>query len=619
MSTLPFISDSAFPQLCLHEWIQAQARLTPEADAVVFEESRLTYRELNRRANQVARELRARGAGPEKRVALCVERSLEVVVGLLGILKAGAAYVPLDPALPVERLTYMATDSQAILVVTQQRLASRLPALPSLFVDTIPWGGDDLDDDPVSGVTPENLAYLIYTSGSTGQPKGVEIEHRQIVHYVAAILERMEFPAGCSFATVSTIAADLGNTMLFPSLCSGGCLHVVALERIMDGGALAAYFDRHQIDCLKIVPSHLAALMSGPDPQRLMPRRRLILGGESARCDWVAGLQRLAPDCVIFNHYGPTETTVGVLTFRVGTTPPETPSGTLPLGRPLPRIEAHILDADRRPVAPGEVGELYLGGAGVARGYHERPELTAERFVTNPFRNESGARLYRTGDQARSLPDGNIEFLGRIDQQVKIDGYRIELGEIEAALGGVPGVRQAAVLAREDRLGDKRLVAYIVLTEPTGPTAEVLRDQLRTKLPEYMLPTSFVVLRSLPLTANGKVDRRALPAPVAGRPYVGPRTALEQMVAGVWQQELGMKQVGLEDNFFELGGTSLRLARVHGALRGLLRRELSIAKLFEYPTIRALAAFLDQPAAARPAGRLQRVAARAQQMMGGML
>jgi amino acid adenylation domain-containing protein len=595
----------AFPRdACLHQLFEAQTQRTPDATAVIFENQQLTYRELDERANQLAHHLAARGAGPDKLVGLCVERSLDLIIGLLGILKAGAAYVPMDPVFPRERLTYLIEDSLAVLVVTQRKLLARLAAAKCVCLDDVPVNAPTTNPD--CGVAADNLAYVIYTSGSTGQPKGVQIEHRQIVNYVAGILQRIEFPAAASFATVSTIAADLGNTMLFPSLCCGGTLHVIAQERTTDAVVLADYFRCHQIDCLKIVPSHLAALLSGPNPQHSLPRHRLILGGEVSRCEWIAGLQKLAPDCVIFNHYGPTETTVGVLAYRVGAQPPATPSGNLPLGRPLLNSTAYILDDQQRPVPAGEIGELYIGGAGVARGYHNRPELTATRFLPDPFRDEPGARMYRTGDRVRCLPAGDIEFLGRVDHQVKIHGYRIEPGEIEAALLAQDGIRQAVVVPR-----DGRLVAYVVPADHRLP--DNLRDRLRAKLPDYMVPAVFVTLPVLPLTPNGKLDRDALPAPVAAQTYRAPRTTLEQTLAGLWQQVLGVERVGLEDNFFDLGGDSLRLIQVQGQISHVLQREVPVTELFQYPTIRALADFLGAPAA-RPAGRLQRVAARAEQM-----
>ncbi len=455
---------------CIQELFEEQARKTPDAVALVFEGTSLSYDELNRQANRLAHHLQTLGVRPDSLVAICVERSLEMVVSLLGILKAGGAYVPLDPAYPAERLSYMLQDSAPAAVLTQTPLKGLLSevseAVPivDLTDAEAAWKNepDTNLDKAAIGLTPEHLAYVIYTSGSTGQPKGVCIEHRNIVNYVLGVAERLRLKPGMNAATVSTIAADLGNTVVFPALLTGGCLHVISQARAENQAMLSDYFVREHIDVLKIVPSHLAALQTGRNPERAMPAARLVLGGEASRLEWVESLRRLAPNCDVYNHYGPTETTVGVLTYATGSKLPNTVSGTLPLGRPLPNTRIYILDPQGQPTPIGVPGELCVGGRGVARGYLHRPDLTKERFVADPFSPEPNARLYHTGDRARYLADGNIEFLGRIDQQVKIHGYRIEPGEIEAVLREQPGVRDAVVLAREDEPGDKQLVAYVV-------------------------------------------------------------------------------------------------------------------------------------------------------------
>lgn len=469
--------------LCLHELIEDQARRTPDEVALVFEQQRLTYRELDRRADRLARHLRGRGVGPDMPVGLLVERSLEMVVGILGILKAGGAYLPIDPAYPPDRIAFMLSDANVRVLVTQSHLLAGLHdrAAQAVSLDAFDWSASEELSHEGAGVQPGNLAYVIYTSGSTGRPKGVCIEHRNIVSYVLSAVERLRLEEGMSHATVSTIAADLGNTVIFPALVTGGRLHVLSQERAESQALLTEYFEREAIDVLKIVPSHLAALQSGQDLGRLMPRRRLILGGEASRLDWIERLRAAAPGCEIYNHYGPTETTVGVLTYRVGPTLPRTQSGTLPLGRPLPHCRVSILDADGQPATPGAQGELYIGGDGVARGYLNRPELTAERFVPDPFRPDTGGRLYRTGDLARELTDGSMEFCGRVDHQVKVHGHRVELGEIEQVLRGHAGVRDAVVLAREDESGDRELAAYVVAERPQQPlwgcgTLSVLPD-----------------------------------------------------------------------------------------------------------------------------------------------
>ncbi|MEN6350336.1 MAG: amino acid adenylation domain-containing protein [Syntrophomonas sp.] len=588
---------------CIHELFEEQVERTPDAMALNYEDQGLTYRELNRRANRLAHYLRKLGVGPEVLVGICMERSLEMMVGLLGILKAGGAYVPMDPDFPPERLAFLAEDAGAPVVLTQKKLADVLPGIAArkIYLDAPEYHQSAMempDTNPEKEVSAENLVYVIYTSGSTGRPKGVSVEHRQLVNYVQGIRERLAFEPGWSYATVSTIAADLGNTVVFPSWCTGGCLHVISKDRLADPVELADYFERYRIDCLKIVPSHLAALLTGPDPQNLMPHRRLILGGEASRCDWIENLQKYATDCRIFNHYGPTETTVGVLTYPVGGVLPALVSGTLPLGRPLPNSKIYILDAQQQPVPVGVPGQLYVSGDGVTRGYWNRPEKTAERFMVNWFSDYPGDRMYRTGDRARYLPDGNIEFLERVDQQVKIRGFRIELGEIESILSEHEAVREVKVIAREDVPGDKRLVAYIVPNGKSIPSLDALREYLKGKLPEYMIPGAFMMLEKIPLTPNGKVDHRALPLPEYTRPeleeaYAAPRTPVEQALAEIWAEVLGVKQVGINDNFFQLGGHSLLAVRLFVRIRKWAGVDLPLAILFRSPTVRSLAEILD--------------------------
>ena len=470
----------------IHELFEDQAERTPDAVALVFEDKQLTYRELNERSNQLAHYLQKLGVSPEVPVGICLPRSLEIVVGMLAILKAGGVYVPLDADLPAERLTYMLQAASVSVLITRSHLWENLhldPA-PALFLEN-DWKAlhQERTDNLLNRASPLNLAYIIYTSGSTGRPKGVAVGHRQLSNYVEGITSQLQPSAGASFAIVSTFAADLGHTMIFPALTSGGTLHIISQERAASPQAMATYFDQHPIDYLKIVPSHLAMLTSVAS-ERVLPRRCLVLGGEASSSDWISALQNQAPHCKILNHYGPTETTVGVLTYPVRRESFHA-TITLPLGRPLANTQVYLLDAYLQPVPVGVTGELYVGGNGLARGYLGFPALTAERFIPNPFSTEieMGSCLYKTGDLARYLVDGNIEFLGRADQQVKIRGFRIEPKEIESVLLQHPDVQDIAVIPSEDSLGDKRLVAYAV---PTLDRAPMIRGQQRYRLPNQM-------------------------------------------------------------------------------------------------------------------------------------
>ncbi len=583
----------------IHNLFEAQVERTPNHIAVVFENQQLTYAELNARANQLARHLQTLGVGPETIVALGVERSLETFIGMLGILKAGGAYLPLDPLLPTERLAFMLHDAQASVLVTQQHLAERFPEVKQTVCLDTHWDAIAQQGDETlnSEVTPENLVYIIYTSGSTGQPKGVAVEHRQLLNYLHGILEKLNLPNGSSFATVSTFAADLGNTAIFPALCTGGCLHVISQERATNPEALADYCDRHPIDCIKIAPSHLNALLTAASPVKILPCQRLILGGEALSWQLVEKLQQYKPSCQIVNHYGPTEATVGVLTYAIEGEPIGDKSETVPLGRAIANTQVYILDKHLQPVPIGVAGELHIGGDNLARGYLNHPELTTKRFIRNPFSDQLESRLYKTGDLVRYRPDGNIEFLGRIDRQVKIRGFRIELEEIEMVLRQHSQVQEAAVIALEDELESKYLVAYVVPSQESPTTGE-LRRFIKEKLPEQMVPSAFVLLKSLPLTANGKIDRQRLPLPDLTRPqleatYAAPQTDIEQAIATIWQEMLRVEKVGIYDNFFELGGHSLLIIQVYSKLRGLFK-DLAISDIFKYPTIDSLAKYLSQ-------------------------
>jgi amino acid adenylation domain-containing protein/non-ribosomal peptide synthase protein (TIGR01720 family) len=589
----------------VHVRFRRQAALTPDAPALAFEDQRLTYAELDRLSDRIAYRLRALGVGVEDRVALLCERSAGIVASLLGVLKTGAAYVPLDPALPRPRLAMMVEDAGAVALIYQAGLDpdGLVPPSRRICIDD-PEALEAAGENALEPQAPllDSLAYVLFTSGSTGRPKGVAIGHRQLLSYVDAFRERAQPPAGASFATVSTFAADLGNTMVFPALLTGGCLHVVAAERATDADAFADYMGERAIDCLKIVPSHLAALLAASRPEDVLPRLLLVLGGEAASWRLIERIETLAPHCRILNHYGPTETTVGVTTLEIAPVRPAPSSPVVPLGRPMANSRILLLDERALLTAPGVPGELHIGGAGLARGYLGRPDLTAERFLPSPW-GEAGSRLYRTGDLARLLPDGRVEFLGRLDHQVKIHGFRIETREIELMLSRQPGVREALVAVREDIPEEKRLVAYAVLQAGHLGSLETLRTALREELPAYMIPSAIVILPALPLTPNGKVDLGALPAPETVQSaertsYVAPRNQVEDELARIWSAVLGIPRVGIHDNFFELRGDSILAIKVISVANraGLV---LQPRHLFEHQTIARLAAVVGTTAQVR--------------------
>ncbi|HZM00201.1 MAG TPA: amino acid adenylation domain-containing protein, partial [Planctomycetota bacterium] len=468
-----------------------------------------------------------------------------------------------------------------------------------------------VDDDapapataPAAGLPaarPGQLAYVIYTSGSTGQPKGVEVEHAQVLSYLSAIVPRLDVPAHSVFATVSTLAADLGNTSIFPALCGGGCLHVLTDERIGDGAAFADWFSRHAVDVLKIVPSHLEALLAAaPRPAEVLPRRLLVLGGEACTWELVERVAALAPGLAVMNHYGPAETTVGALAHRLQPGDRQRFPLRPPLGRPLGNAQVYLVDRHLEPVPVGAAGEILIAGGGVSRGYRNRPQLTAERFIAHPFRRGAEGRAYRTGDLGRFARDGSLQFLGRADDQVKVRGFRVELGEVKAALERHPGVASAAVVVRPDPLGVQRIAAYVVPRAGAALDTAELRASLKSRLPDYMVPASCALLAALPLTKNGKLDRRALPAPdfdrdVLREAYVAPRTPAEETLARIWCEVLRLPRVGVHDNFFELGGESiLSIQIISRANQAGLR--LKPKDVFERATIAELAAVAGRAA-----------------------
>lgn len=570
--------------LCLHERFTQQAKQTPDNVAVVFEEEKLTYRELNNQAEKLADSLQQLGVEPNVLVGIFLDRSHLSIVAILAVFKAGGAYLPLDSKMPEERLHGILEDAQVQVLLTEEKLASRLPSETAqvLCIDSQPTTVEKFQNSD-QNLTPNDLAYVIYTSGSTGKPKGVAVEHRQLCNYFNSIIERLDLPETASFATLSTFSADLGNTIIFSALCTGECLHIIAQERITNPITLAEYFRNHPIDCFKIVPSHLNALLTTVNAEDILPSKLLILGGESLSWSLVKQIQELQPNCRILNHYGPTETTIGVLTFKV---PQEEHqyAATVPIGRPLDNTQIYLLDEYLQPVPLLTPGEIYIGGANLSRGYYNRPELTEERFIINPF--DQSTRLYKTGDVGRYLPDGSIEFLGRSDRQVKIRGFRIELGEIEAVLSQHPSVKQAVVTVPKDEKGNQRLVAYVVLG---SHNTDDLQDFVRIRLPQYMVPHRFVTLKTIPVTANGKIDYKALPAPKEENDYVAPNTPQEETLATIWAEILGLERVSIDDNFFQLGGDSIISIQVISKANQM-GLQLTPQQLFEYPTIAQLAA-----------------------------
>jgi amino acid adenylation domain-containing protein len=584
---------------CIHELIEAQVQRLPNAVAVECDGQRLTYLELHRRANQLAHYLRKHDVGRGGLVGICMERSLEMVVGLLGILKAGSAYLPLDPAFPKERLAFMLEDAQAKAVVTQQKLLSELPEhhAQTICLDS-DWSAiaQESKDNLTCDAAPQSLAYVMYTSGSTGKPKGVEITHRSVVNFLDSMREQPGITEHDILLAVTTISFDIAGLELYLPLLVGARVVIASREVAVDGTRLGQLLGASRATVMQATPATWRLLVEagwkgGKD-------FKALVGGEALPKDLAD--QLIACGLELWNMYGPTETTVWSTCARIS----DTANG-ISIGKPIANTTIYILDAQQHLCPIGVSGELWIGGAGVALGYRNRPELTAQRFILDPFNATSGARLYRTGDRARWCNDGKIEHLGRLDDQVKIRGFRIELGEIESVLNQHPAVREAVVVALEDSAGDsmtsssmdKRLVAYMVA--PSDTSTSELRSFLKQKLPEFMMPSAFVCLDSLPLTPNGKVDRRALPAPDKNRPtlrelYVGPRGPLEETVARIWAETLKLEKVGVHDNFFEIGGHSLLILRVQRRLCEVLDHNVSVVDLFKHPTISSLVSLLSE-------------------------
>jgi amino acid adenylation domain-containing protein len=586
--------------LCLHELFEAQVERTPDAIAVIFENQKLTYRELNTKANQLANYLQKLEVGPEVIVGICLERSLEMVVGLLGILKAGGAYVPLDPAYPQERLAYILEDTQTPLILTTKPLVKNLAThqAQAICLDS-DWEiiAQNSSEKPVTQVTADNLSYIIYTSGSTGQPKGVMITHRGICNTLNWRQKTFKLAQKDKVLQTISFSFDPSVWQIFWPLSFGAQLIMARPGGHQDPTYLIKTIVEQQITIIALVPSIMRVLLEEEEFENCRCLRHITSGGEALPIELVERFfVRLKLDNVLVNCYGPTEAAIDATfwTCQRGTN-----YIFAPIGRSIANTEIYILDEDLQLVPVGEAGELHIAGVGLARGYLNRSELTNEKFICSPFENSKFDRLYKTGDLARYLPDGNIEFLGRIDQQVKIRGFRIELGEIEAILAQHPALKQTLVIDREDVPGNKRLVAYMVAQPGQVPTQSELRRFLQDKLPEYMVPAAFVLLDTIPLNPNGKVDRRALPAPdpsslSLATDFVAPRTTKEEILAAIWGQVLGIEQIGIYDNFFELGGHSLLATQVISRIRQALAVEISLQSLFAHPTIAEFAEVINQ-------------------------
>jgi amino acid adenylation domain-containing protein len=576
---------------CVHELFEEQAAKRPRAIALACGERTLTYGEFDRRSNQLARYLRSVGAGPEVVVGLCLERSIEMVVGVLGILKSGGVYLPLDPTYPTERLLYVLQDARAKMLITRSALSGIFPSYEGrvISIDT-DWNeiAKTPDAPPPSKTCSDNLAHVIYTSGSTGKSKGVMGTHRAVVNRLAWMERFCPHDAEeiCCLKTSPMFVDSVAE--LFGPLTAGAMIRIIATGVERNVVELSQALRSGSVGRIILVPSLLAAMLEvdGGLPTSI---RHYICSGEALSSDLVARLAAAGPDTLLLNLYGSTEVMADATAWR------STEAEPAAIGRPIDNVRAFVLDATMNVVATGLPGELYIAGEGLARGYWQRPGLTSERFVPSPFGN--GERLYRTGDLVRWRNDGNLEYLGRTDQQVKLRGYRIELGEIETTLRGHESVKDAVVILRENIPGDRRLVAYFIAASEATAVAGELRAYLSRKLPEFMIPSAYVLLDALPLTPNGKIDRRALPVPsddaVVRAKYVGPSTSIEEVLASIWCKVLDLERVGVDDNFFDLGGHSLLLTQMHFHLVKQIGREFPIAIVFQHPTIRALSAHLS--------------------------
>jgi amino acid adenylation domain-containing protein len=580
----------------VHQLFEEQAERTPNACAVFCEGVRLSYAQLNARANRLAHRLRRYGIGPDSVVGICVSRSIEMAVSVLAVLKAGGAYLPLDPAYPRERLQFMLEDAAVEVLLTNEGAGDVLPEHRANVIhlerDFEAFAGEP-DVNPHANVAPEHLGYVIYTSGSTGRPKGICLPHRALVNLIE--WHRVSVPAAPTTLQFASLNFDASFHEMFSAWSTGGAVLIVSDELRMDVEKLGDFISEHRVEkvTLPVVVLQQLAERFATRPEELSSLRVVITTGEQLKITSpIVQLFKALKGCRLHNHYGPSET--HVVTALIMEDAPDAWPGQPAIGRPIFNTQMYVLDDHLNPVPNGVLGELYIGGDMLARGYLDRPDLTAEKFIPDPFHKLAGSRLYRTGDLARYAPDGNIDFLGRMDHQVKIRGFRVEPGEVESVLSRHPSVHEAVVLARAEASGELRLVAYLVCEAGHEATQSEWRQYLAERLPEYMIPAHFVLLKELPLTANGKVDRRALPAPEQSRPeleamYEPAGDAVEEVILRVWAEVLEIERIGVNDNFFDLGGHSLSATRVVFRLREAFRTDLPVRALFESPTPRGLA------------------------------
>jgi amino acid adenylation domain-containing protein len=596
-----------YPQnQCIHQLFEAQVERTPDATAVTFEDKQLTYRELNSYSNKLAHHLQKLGVGSSVLVGICMERSVEMIVGCLSILKAGGAYLPLDPSYPQERLRFMIEDSQISVLLTQEKLVEQLPDVVTCTYQDSPnprvicldtdWNTitQESSENLTSSVTRDNLAYVIYTSGSTGKPKGVAVPHKAVnrllfnTNYITLV-------PNDKIAQASNTSFDAATFEIWGALLHGAQLVGISRDVTLSPQDFTRQLRQDGISVLFLTTALFQQIVRAI-PDAFATLRCLLFGGEAVDPRWVRKVLKQGAPQQLLNVYGPTEGTTFSSYYWVQDVPEEATS--IPIGRPITNTQIYLLDEQLQPVPIGVLGELYIGGDGLAQGYLNRPELTSLAFIPNPFSQKPGTRLYKTGDLARYRSDGNIEFLGRSDNQVKIRGFRIELAEIEAVLSQHPAVAEAVVIVQEDIPADKHLVAYVVPNKGQAPTSSELRQFSTEKLPNYMVPSIYMILESLPLTPNGKVDRRVLPAVDTlsldpKEDYVAPRTTVEEELAEIWAKVLGKQQVGVHDNFFELGGHSLLATQLTSRIRDRFKVELPVRILFEAPTVGMLARHIE--------------------------